>query len=154
MTHQSPDTPPIDLRSFLTFRLSRLQAQMNSQAQHILRAHSDVGQTEWRVLLLVHSRGESTMAHVVRDGEIDKAQVSRAVKGLTRKGYLDSRVDAGDHRQSILTLTPSGNDLYHGVVPHMRARQEHFTSGLSDAELDVMYKILDRLESAAQNREF
>jgi DNA-binding MarR family transcriptional regulator len=154
MRDNSPVKPGIDLRTFLTYRLSRLQAQLNSQAQHILRQHSDLGQTEWRVLLLVHSQGEGTMAQVVRDGDIDKAQVSRAVKALLDKQYLTRHADPADQRQAILTLTETGLALYERVVPLMRTRQKWLTSGLSEDELVLLDRILDQLETAAQAREF
>lgn len=145
---------PLNLRAFLTFRLTRLQAQINSQAQHILRAHCDVGQTEWRVMFMVADLGEGTMAQVVRDGKIDKAQVSRAVKSLVKSGYLNSRVDAADHRQSILSLTDEGRAVYARVLPLMQERQRHLMSTLADDEIDKLYEVLDRLEEAAQRRDF
>ena len=148
------DTPPLNLRAFLTFRLARLQAQINSQAQHILRTHSDVGQTEWRVLILVADMGQSTMATVVRDGQIDKAQVSRAVKALIKKDYLSSEIDPSDHRQSILSLTPAGYAVYERVVPLMRARQKHMTDTLTPDEVATMFSVIDRLEEASQRRDF
>ncbi|MEL6452876.1 MAG: MarR family transcriptional regulator [Pseudomonadota bacterium] len=144
----------MDLRTFLTFRLARLQAQINSQAQHILQAHSDVGQSEWRVMILIEDRGESTMAHVVRDGQMDKAQVSRAVKTLQKKGYVTARVDTADHRQSILSLTTEGRVLHNRVLPLMRARQKHLMAGLSADEIEVMFDLIERLETAAQRRDF
>ncbi len=148
------DTPPLNLRAFLTFRLARLQAQINSQAQHILRTHSDVGQTEWRVLLLVADTGQCTMATVVRDGQIDKAQVSRAVKALVRKAYIASEIDPDDHRQSLLSLTPEGQAVYDRVVPLMRARQRHMTDALTADEIATMFSVIDRLENASQRRDF
>ena len=149
-----PDISPIKLRAFLTFRLTRLQAQINSQAQHILRAHSDIGQTEWRVIFMVADLGEGTMAQVVRDGKIDKAQVSRAVKSLIKSGYLESRVDPADHRQSILTLTGKGHKIYLRILPLMQERQRHLLADLGDEEVDMLFQVLDRLEAAAQRRDF
>ncbi|WP_299297174.1 MarR family winged helix-turn-helix transcriptional regulator [uncultured Tateyamaria sp.] len=154
MSTTPPDKPPLKLSGFLTFRLSRLQAQINSQAQYILSTHSDIGQTEWRVMILVADVGQSTMAAVVREGQIDKAQVSRAVKSLIRKEYMDSHVDPSDHRQSILALTASGRALYDRVLPMMRERQKVLMADLSEDEVATVFSVLDRLEAAAQRRDF
>lgn len=147
-------TAPLNLRSFVTFRLTRLQAQVNAQAQHILRTYSDVGQSEWRVLILVQDHGTSTMAQVVRDGQMDKAQVSRAVKSLIQKGYLNSTPDPGDQRQNILSLTEAGGQVHTTVLPHMQARQKILLEGLSEADIAHLYSILDQLEHAAERRDF
>lgn len=154
MTKVTPDPSALGLRAFLTFRLTRLQAQINSQAQHILRTHSDVGQTEWRVMVLAEDHGDSTMAAIVRDGQIDKAQVSRAVKALIKKGYVHARTDPDDNRQSILNLTPAGREIHARILPLMQARQRHLMADLSEAEVALTYTIIDRLEKAAQRRDF
>ena len=142
------------LRTFLSFRLSRLQAQLNSQAQHILRTHSDLGQTEWRVLMLVVDRGTSTMATIVRDGRIDKAQISRAVKTLCQKNYLVAETDPNDHRQQLLHTTETGAALHDRLLPIMAKRQEALSADLTAEELQVFHRVIDRLELAAQRRDF
>lgn len=154
MEHGDQSNTPQGLRSFITFRLMRLQAQINAQSQFILRMHSDLGLTEWRVLSLIRDRGESTMALVVRDGKIDKAQVSRAVKSLVAKTYIRSRVDPSDQRQSILTVTETGEIVHETVMPMMAERRKHLTAGISQAEMETFTAIVDRLEIAAQRRSF
>lgn len=154
MVPASDDPPPLNLRGFLTFRLARLQSQINSQAQHILRTHADVGQSEWRVLALVGEHDVCTMARIVREGQMDKAQVSRAVKSLTDKGYLSTRLDPFDHRQTILSLTASGSTLRDRIMPLMRARQRHLMSGLTQEEVETMFELIGRIETAAERRDF
>lgn len=154
MNSQEPLKAPLDLRTFVTFRLSRLQSQINSQAQHILRTYSDIGQSEWRVLVLVADRGVSTMAHIVRDGQMDKAQVSRAVKSLVQKGYLVSKVDPEDQRQSLLNLTDAGMVVHDTILPKMRDRNQHILEHLSEQDIARIYDIIDRLEEGAQRRDF
>jgi len=151
------DTNPhgtLDLRSFVTFRLMRLQAQINAQAQHILRTYSDIGQSEWRVLALVEDRGTSNMAQVVRDGRMDKAQVSRAIKALVAKGYVMATENPDDQRQNVLSLTPAGKAVHDRVRPHMAARQHVLLAGFSDADIAHLFAMLDQLEQAAERRDF
>ena len=154
MNDMTPSDTPLNLRSFLTFRLARLQAQINAQAQHVLRSHSDVGHTEWRVLILVKDCGDSTMAQIVRDVQIDKTQISRAVKALIEKGYLSARDDPNDHRQSFLSLTPEGRAVHAHLLPHMQDRQHALMADISEKEIAVTYSVIDRLEQAALRRDF
>ncbi len=154
MEHRTKLNAPQDLSDFVTFRLNRLQATLNSQAQHILKLCSDIGQSEWRVLILAVDRGESTMAKIVRDGRMDKAQVSRAVKSLIQKRYMLSRVDPDDQRQSILTPTETGQALHAEIMPRMKERQHNLLAGLSDDEIERFYAVLDQLEMSARARDF
>lgn len=148
-----PLNAPLDLRSFVTFRLTRLQAQLNAQAQHILKTHADVGQSEWRVMVLTEDRGTSTMAQVVRDGQMDKAQVSRAASSLVEKGYIEARNDPDDNRQTILSLSKAGRAAHAKILPHMQARQKALLADLSQEDITRLYAILDHLETASARRD-
>lgn len=104
--------------------------------------------------MLVEEHGDSTMAQIVRVGQIDKAQVSRAVKPSIKKGYLTARGNPDDQRQSILNLTSEGRAAHAHVRPHMRAHQHALMADLSEAEIALTCSIIDRLEQAAQRRDF
>ena len=105
-------------------------------------------------MVLVADPGTSTMAQVVRDGQMDKAQVSRAVRSLVDKGYMTSQTNPDDLRQIILELTETGRALHTRVLPRMQARQRALLAGFSDAQIVQLYTMIDQLESAAELREF
>ena len=143
-----------DVRSFVTYRMARAQAKLNAQASAVLRRVSDLSLTEWRVLSLVAVAQETTAAAIARDVQMDKAQISRAVKRLIAAGHLVSEMNDDDHRQSILRPTDSGAALFNRVVSVMQRRQEWLHEGIETDDLEVFASVLDRIEAASAKRDF
>ena len=53
-----------------------------------------------------------------------------------------------------LELTGRGADLHDLTLPFMQARQEALLAALGPEERDAIFHIIDKLERAAQRREF
>ena len=138
-----------DLSTILTFRLSRLQANLNAQAADLLRRHGGVPLAHWRVMLLLHDNLASTQKEIVERAEFDKGQVSRIVDRLIEGGMLVSESDAADKRVHRLRLTPAAWQMLERLIPLMRKRQEHLVSGFEDGEMAQLFEYLDRLDKAS-----
>ena len=136
-----------ELRSFVTYRIARVQNRLNAQAAGLLRMHSQLSLTEWRVISLSNLAGPATATALAREGQMDKGQISRAVKKLIESGYLRARIDQGDGRQTQLSLTDKGVAIHERLISIMRARQEHLVEDLSEAELETFFKVLESLET-------
>ncbi|UOA26599.1 MarR family transcriptional regulator [Pseudosulfitobacter sp. DSM 107133] len=143
-----------DLRQFLTYRLSKLQNALNAQAGHVLASHGDITLTEWRILYILRSMSTATMSQIVKESRLDKAQISRAIKGLVDKGLIASVQDERDQRRQLLSATAEGRALKEKILPIMMRRQEAMTEGLTQAEIDTFIKVLDQLDETALRREF
>lgn len=133
-------------RSFVSYKLARVQNRLNAQAAGLLRAHSELSLTEWRVISLASLLGETTATAMAREAEMDKGQISRAIKGLLSAGYLTSQNNARDARQSLLQLSKKGEAVYDRLINVMRQRQRDLTLGIEDAELEAFYRVLEKLE--------
>ncbi len=142
--------PGADLKSFVTYRLARLQSQLNAQAIRVLKRHSDLSLTEWRVLAVTAEQGVSTLSDLSRDTGMDKGQLSRAVTSLVRRSYLRSQMNKKDHRQYMLRFTEAGQALHARLLPIMRARQAHLTEKVSASDLETAMRVIDQLEEAAK----
>lgn len=138
------------LSSFASFRLAQTQNQITSQGIATLAKYSNLTLTEWRVILLVQSEGETTATDIVRIGQIDKGQVSRAIKSLKAKELLLFDNTGPDQRQTMLKLAPPGEQTYEKLVSIMRRRQQVLTQDLSEEELQLFYSILDRMQRRAK----
>ncbi len=140
----------IELRNFVTYRLSRLQSRLNAQAIRVLRKHSDLSLTEWRVIALVADQKKHTLSDMVRDTELDKGQLSRAIASLVAKKYIASQVNRNDQRQNLLQLTSSGEDVHGKLLPIMRRRQQSLIAEIEENDLDTTLRVLDQLEKASE----
>ena len=133
----------------LTLRLSRLQANLNTQAADLLRRHGSVPLAHWRVLLIGHDNLATTQKEIVERFEFDKGQVSRIVERLINEGLLVSKNDTKDKRVLKLNLTVAGLELMSRLMPVMHKRRSHLLSPFSDEELVTLFDFLDRLDSVS-----
>ena len=140
-----------NLLSFVTFRIARVQNNLNAQAISTLATHSDLKLTEWRLLASVESLGSTNAAEIVRRTQIDKGQVSRGIKSLRAKEMLSVTGSEADNRQQTLSLSPKGLREFEKVVVVMRQRQQVLTQEITQEELEILFSVLDRLETRARD---
>lgn len=136
-----------DLSTFVTFRIARVQNALNAHAIATLAAHCDLTLTEWRMLASVEYRSKTTAAEIVRHTQIDKGQVSRAIKLLRERGLLDVVENDIDHRRQTLSLSQQGRETFEKIVVVMRKRQATLTENISEDDLKTVFSVLDRLEA-------
>lgn len=74
-----------------------------------------------------------------------KANISRGIIALEKKGLLRRAMDAADNRLQKLYITPAGRALYQRYIPQLRAREEAMLACLSRAELKTLEGLLDKL---------
>jgi DNA-binding MarR family transcriptional regulator len=140
------------LTRFLTYRLSRVQAKLNAQANALLRDHAGMSLSKWRVLALVSTAGTTRLSDLARIAALDKGLVSRNVKALVAEGLMSSKQDDIDNRVQHLSLTAKGQALFDRILPRMQQRQAHLRAALDAHERDVLDAALDKLELAAEWR--
>jgi DNA-binding MarR family transcriptional regulator len=142
----------LPLLQFLTFRISRVQAKLNAQANAILAQHSGLTLSKWRILALVGAAGETRLSDLARIAALDKGLLSRNLKLMVQEGLVASRQDGVDHRVQHLKLTKAGQALFDHTLPKMRQRQRNLRAALTPIEIEVLYAALDKLELAAEWR--
>ncbi len=144
------DTP---LYRFLTFRMSRVQAKLNAQANAILQREAGLTLTQWRILALVGAAGETTLSEMARTAALDKGLISRNLKAMVTDGLILASTDKKDHRIQHLTLSERGQIIHDRTLPRMQKRQDGLRSALTDEEFETMTRVLDKLEAAAEARD-
>jgi len=147
MTDKRHDPTDIEdgLRSFITFKIARVQNRLNAQASALLRKHTELSLTEWRILSLVNTMKTTTASAISREAEMDKGQISRAVKQLIDRGFLSANAHVIDQRQTMLSLTDRGQSEVTENIKIMHARQKRLTQHIDDHELAAFYRVLDKL---------
>lgn len=144
-----PTPHTTELRQFVTYRLARLQAKLNSQAIRKLRENSEFSLTEWRIVAVSALSEDTTLSALTALTELDKGQLSRGVSGLVEKGFLTSTVNSDDHRRNVLSLTELGRAEHDRIMPVMRERQQGLTKELSAEDLATLQRCISLLEDAA-----
>ena len=133
----------------LTFRLSRLQANLNTQAADLLWRHDSVPLAHFRVLNIIFNNLATTQKEITEQAELDKGQVSRIVERLINEGLLVSESDTEDKRVLRLHLTDVGREMMSQLIPVMHQRESHILSPFSEEELATLLDFLDRLDGVS-----
>jgi DNA-binding MarR family transcriptional regulator len=127
--------------AFLTWIANKLS---RGASQHYLNAFK-VGIETWRCLVLLAIEGSISAQSVSRIIGMDKGSVSRCFKSMQAKGLITLRLDAGDGRLRIATLTKKGRALHDQIMGIALERERAFLSVLSEAERETLIKLLKRL---------
>jgi DNA-binding MarR family transcriptional regulator len=151
--NKDPNIGADELRSFLTFRMARVQAKLNAQAMQLLRAQSDLTLVEWRVIQLLRLLNKASMSQLAREIQMDKGQLSRKIKTLVARRIVISEPDKADARQQLLHLSAHGIELNIALMPMMRKRQELLVENINESDLGVFYTVLEKIEAATEIRE-
>ena len=73
---------------------------------------------------------------------VDKSIISRSVKELKNKGYIDSKVNEMDKRNSFLFLTESGMEMYKSISDEMGG---YYSDIIGAIPSDKLEQIIDSL---------
>lgn len=146
-----PEMDPYDipLNEMVTYRLSRLNAQLSAQATKFLKKSSGLTLTQWRVLVILDTNGETLPSEIVRKIDLDKGQLSRTIKGMVSGGLIDSRISESDGRSHVLSMTNRGRELFETARPAMRERQLCLLESLNSEERSHLFSALEKISAAA-----
>ena len=151
--HEKNLDQDIDLQKMVTFRLSRLHARLTAQATKILKESAGISLMQWRVFVMLESHGTITPAEIVRHTDLDKSQLSRAVKSMVERGLITSETSESDQRAHSLAFTELGLEVFERARPHMRARQSRLLNALSKTEKDALFRAFQKLDSVVDDLE-
>ena len=140
----SPDTA---LKSLLTFRLAQLQNKLNTHASHLLKTHSDLSLAEWRIISMIHNLKHTTMTKLRQETVMDKGQLSRNLKRLVEKNYVQATASESDARQQNLCLSQNGKKVYQDLLPQMRQRQHDLVQNVAAEDMVIFDRVLAQLNT-------
>jgi DNA-binding MarR family transcriptional regulator len=120
--------------------------------QMLLYARRELGLNlaEYRVLSVLGECRSASIKDLAFGAQLDKAQITRAVAGLTRRGFAIHAVDGRDRRLRVVKLTPAGQALVARSVPFAIERQRRMEQLLTAAELRVVWRALHALQEETQ----
>ena len=109
---------------------------------------------QWRVIALVGSAGQTRFSSLVKESVLDKGFLSRNLKTLIEQGFILSEPDQNDQRAQNLRLSPKGQDAFEHALPITQKRQEWLRKDITEDELAVFRRVLDKLETASERQVF
>ncbi|HET6565461.1 MAG TPA: MarR family transcriptional regulator [Xanthomonadales bacterium] len=139
-----------DLEHFLPYRLSVVSNTVSEGIAHIYQQDHDLTVIEWRIIAVLGRYPGLTASQIVERTVMDKVSVSRAVNRLLDRGMLKRDTHGSDRRYRNLELTEKlGRKTFESIVPRARNFEQALVSALSEAEIETLVELLDRLEQSA-----
>ena len=104
---------------------------------------------QWRVLVLIHTRGPMNLASVAAELGVNPSNASRTCDRLTRADLLDRRESEVDRRHVTLTLTLAGRRLVQKVLRQRRKAIEKVLRSMPADARDGLAGALAEFAAAA-----
>jgi DNA-binding MarR family transcriptional regulator len=128
----------------LPYRLLLLARMIDRQSARELQKFG-LSLAEWRVLAFIGSAGPTSASKIGKYGEIDRAEISRAVGRLETRGLIQRRPDATHRKRFIISPTAAGEELFGEVREERRRFFRGMTEGLSRPDREAMDRALETL---------
>ena len=113
---KKPNPPLIDLGAYWPYQVVVLADIISRHTRELLKQHSDLNLSQWRVLAAIGEQPGRTSRDVVAITPMDKGIVSRAVATLIKSGLVEKINDPQDRRRSTLKLTAPGYRQYQTIA--------------------------------------
>ena len=128
----------------LPYRLLLLARMVDRQSARELQKFG-LALAEWRVLAFIGVTGPASASQIGKSGEIDRAEISRAVGSLLGKGLIERSPDANHKKRFIISMTPAGESLFKEIRQQRRVFFKGMTEGLDPADREVIDKGLETM---------
>ncbi len=122
---------------------------MGIAATSIAGIEDSVTVPQFRVLVMLYTRGPLNLAAVAAGLDVNPSNASRTCDKLIKAGLVDRRESAVDRRHITLTLTAAGRRLVATVTKRRRAAIERILRTMTAAERDTLAEALAGFASAA-----
>lgn len=106
---------------------------------------------EWRSMVVISSWPNTAAEDISAATGIHPMNISRAIKGLRKRKFVDQVHDPENHRRKLLTLSPLGESKFSEIAPHSEQQSQKLLSALSDGEIESFSIILDKLVRQAES---
>ena len=147
------DRDTFDIRDLLVVKLTRISSTLDHFSNYYYsEIYPETNLNDARYLMVIGSSGMASAADIVRATSFDKATVSRNVKRLIAQGLVCKTPDREDARRTMLTLSEQGQQVYQNISRAIRIRDRAALSVLTPGEEMMLFELLDKLQSAADER--
>ena len=129
---------PLNERPHPQLRIARLNKSINLVMSRMFRANNCNITREQEVILRELMRGGDGVNQVelaARTGQ-ERNNLSRTLTILERKGWIERRTCQNDKRNTLVYITPAGEDMHHQVYAVVKQYRKVLYGGLTAEEAE------------------
>ncbi|MCY6381134.1 MarR family winged helix-turn-helix transcriptional regulator [Hoeflea prorocentri] len=134
------------LHGRLGYKVSRLARLMEARLEEKI-SHYGVTRLMWCVLSGVGLEGVHTPSELASYVGVARSAVSRALRSMEKMELIIRQPASGDGRGIEIRLTDKGRDVMEQCRVHVEWLNDHFTSKIADADLNILLRNIDVLSS-------
>jgi DNA-binding MarR family transcriptional regulator len=116
-----------------------------TETQRCFDRHVGMSQVRRQLLAVLANEHEVSHAALAKGLGVDGAAVTRLVKSLESQGAVRRRLDPGDNRYTLASLTDAGENLVADLRAAHRQYQARLLAGISQDEQDSVVRVLERV---------
>lgn len=141
----------LQLEAFTPYRLLRAAEEVSRRfARHYKDRHG-MTRPEWRTLATVGQFDTITAKQIGSHSSMHKTKVSRAVRALEKRRWLERTTDEHDRRIEHLRLTRTGRRAYEELVEIARGFEQDLVDRIGRRGFDHLRLGLDAVETIIQD---
>lgn len=144
-----PWRQPSELDDLFLYHLARLMSSAGTMVVRLCEGGFGITRREWRMIGLLATKGAMQPSQLAELAQLDRTRTSRTISTLIAKGLLHKQGMAGDGRQAMVQLTDAGLALHTQLFPQIQAINQELLGDVSDAELEVLSQVFERVRNRA-----
>ena len=94
----------IDLEQFLPYQLNQMANLISDDFARVYQQKYNLTIPQWRVLANLVQYGKSNAKDLCTQANMDKSTVSRVIKSLLQRGYVEAQLNQQDKRVTQVML--------------------------------------------------
>lgn len=135
--------PAPSFEALLPVRLRKICDLFEELASNTLIGASLARFTEMRILSYLSTRQGVPVLEISRDLSVDKAWISRLLKGLEERRLVQRQRETGDGRVVRIDLTQAGYDTYAVMIADVMRHHDRIMEGLDGGAADTLCDLLE-----------
>ena len=137
----------LDLEQRTFYRFSMLAMQINrAVTQAYVKAYGRPA-NGWKVVTVLGRFGSLSASQIHAHTTLEMDKITRIVDALVENGLVTRQQDGTDRRKIIVTLSAKGRRTNSKIEDMIAGMEREFLIVLSRGEREMLYGLLDRLQS-------
>ena len=137
----------------LGFWLYRSHTQVSAALRQTFQdAGYDLTPEQWAVLFRLQEQEGINQIQLSEKTFKDRHNITRILKQLDKRGYIEKRSDESDKRAHRIYLSPSGSSLYKNVKPLVLQHRKRICMGFTAKDQRGIRKYLEQVIHNLNNR--
>jgi DNA-binding MarR family transcriptional regulator len=137
---------PEPLEKWLPYRFALISGRLGAFATPLFRDRYDLPLAAGRTLAVIARYQPLSASELGGHTSYDAFKVARSIDMLLKRKLIRRDADPEDRRRARVELTAKGDAIYRDYEKFARRVEQLWLSELSDAELKVLYTVLDKID--------